>query len=232
MNRLEFVVQALAGWGAAGNVKAELQATVSSWEALLLLALVTVLLGGWLLLRATRRGAPAAPDLSTTHASLVLWAAQGFGAGRIPFAPGTWGSLVGLLWTAVLLRSGDLWVFAVGLLAGLALSVWVCGQAETILREKDPGSVVLDEIAAMPLCFLWVGLKDWVQCGRLPDPERLVESHTWLAVVGVFVLFRAFDIWKPWPVRQSQRLPGGWGVTADDVLAALWTALVTAIVLK
>ena len=88
---------------------------------------------------------------------ITLFVAQGFGVGRIPFAPGTFGSLVGLAWFALLLTGYNLWAYFGGTLLGLALSVWLCGAAERILGKKDPGSVVLDEIAAMPVCFLpWV----------------------------------------------------------------------------
>jgi phosphatidylglycerophosphatase A len=154
-----------------------------------------------------------------------LWIAQGFGVGRIPFAPGTFGSLVGLVWFGLLLATGNLWSFLSGTLLGLFLSVWLCGFAEKILGEKDPGSVVLDEIAAMPVCFgSWIAVQCW-HSRTFPKIElSFIKSH-WLLFVGVFVAFRLFDIWKPWPVRQSQALPGGWGVTIDDVLAAIYVSL-------
>src|SRR5437660_1733665 len=87
----------------------------------------------------------------------ILWIAQGFGAGRIPFAPGTFGSLVGVLWFAVLLLPGNIWFYIGGTFVGIFLSVPFCGAAEKILRRPDPASVVLDEIVAMPVCFVvWV----------------------------------------------------------------------------
>src|SRR5947208_892571 len=87
----------------------------------------------------------------------TLWLAQGFGVGRIPFGPGTFGSMVGLAWFALLALSGSLLVFAAGTIGGFVLSVWLCGEGERILKQRDPGSVVLDEIAAMPVCFAgWV----------------------------------------------------------------------------
>jgi phosphatidylglycerophosphatase A len=152
--------------------------------------------------------------------SVVLWVAQGFGAGRIPFAPGTFGSLVGLLWFFVLLRTGNFWVYLGGTLLGLALSVWLCGKAERILNQTDPSSIVLDEITAMPLCFaVWVGTsREW------PTPDSFFGPRTWLLTALVFALFRIMDIAKPWPIRRSQRLPGGWGVTVDDALAAIYVA--------
>ncbi|SRR6266404_33923 len=152
----------------------------------------------------------------------MLFIAQGFGIGRIPFAPGTWGSVVGVVWFALLLATGKLWVLIIGSIAGVALSVWLCDVAERVLGQKDPGSVVLDEIAAMPVCFFaWLGILVW-RNGTLPAVEQLVSKGNWLVVLGVFAAFRFFDILKPWPVRQSQSLPGGWGITVDDLLAAVY----------
>jgi len=152
--------------------------------------------------------------------SLILWIAQGFGAGRIPIAPGTCGSLIGLLWFFLLLRAGNFWLYLLGTVVGLGLSVWFCGKAERILNQTDPGSIVLDEITAMPLCFVvWVGARpDW------PTAEAFLGPQTWLLTALVFALFRIMDIAKPWPIRRTQKLPGGWGVTVDDALAAVYVA--------
>jgi phosphatidylglycerophosphatase A len=161
---------------------------------------------------------------------LVLWLARGLGVGNIPFAPGTFGSVVGLLWFAVLLATQNIWAFLGGTVSGVLASVWICGKAETILKERDPGSIVLDEICAMPICFVpWVAtellrLKSW------PPLETFFGARTWYLVAIIFVLFRIFDILKPPPVRQSQRLPGGWGVVTDDVLAAVYVCALSLIV--
>jgi len=158
---------------------------------------------------------------------LVLWLARGFGVGRIPIAPGTFGSMVGVLWYALLLVPGNLWSYLSGALLGLALSVWLCGVAEKILGLTDPESVVLDEIAAMPVCFLpWV-LSEWVRLKAMPPVAAFFTARTWMCTALIFVLFRVFDVLKPWPVRQSQNLPGGWGVTLDDFLAASYVALLS-----
>jgi phosphatidylglycerophosphatase A len=159
-----------------------------------------------------------------------LWIAQGFGVGRIPFAPGTFGSLVGIAWFAVLLLPQNVWVFIAGTLAALALSVWLCGEAEKILGQPDPGSVVLDEIAAIPVCFAGWVIFQTVKTGALPGPGYFFSSWNWLAVIGIYAAFRFFDILKPWPVRQSQAFPGGWGVTVDDALAATYVNLVVLLV--
>ena len=159
----------------------------------------------------------------------ILWIAQGFGIGRIRFAPGTFGSLVGLLWFAVLLLPGNTWFCLGGMLAAIFLSVWLCGAAERILNRTDPGSVVLDEIVAVPLCFaVWVG-DYFLRHGVLPAPGYFFSRDAWPLTLAVFAAFRFFDVLKPWPVRQSQRLPAGWGVTTDDLLAALYVNLLAAL---
>lgn len=162
----------------------------------------------------------------------ALWLAQGGGVGRLPLAPGTWGSLVGLLWLVLLTATDNLWLFLGGTLLGLALSVWLGGVAERVLGQTDPGSVVLDEIAAMPVCFLpWVA-RVWFQHGALPSPDNFFASGNVSFTLILFVLFRVFDVLKPWPVRHSQRLPGGWGVTLDDLLAAGYVALIALVVFR
>jgi phosphatidylglycerophosphatase A len=158
--------------------------------------------------------------------AFVLWLAQGFGIGRIPKAPGTFGSVVGLAWFALLLMTRDLGFYLIGCMVGLALSVWLCGAGEKILKARDPGSIVFDEIAAIPICFIgWVAvhLRD---TGSFPTPAFFFSKQHLLPTLGVFAAFRLFDVWKPWPVRQSQSLPGGWGVTVDDALAAVYVNVV------
>jgi phosphatidylglycerophosphatase A len=164
------------------------------------------------------------PRTQDFAAGIIVWVAQGFGVGRIPFAPGTWGSLLGIGWAWLLLWPGSLGFYALGIIAGCLAAVELCGAAERILGQHDPGSVVLDEIVAVPLALggcvgLW-----WWQAGELPHPARL--SQWWPAAAGAFALFRLFDIWKPWPIRRLQSLPGGWGVVADDLAAGLAAAIV------
>jgi phosphatidylglycerophosphatase A len=161
----------------------------------------------------------------------VVWVAQGFGSGRLKPAPGTWGSVVGLLWFAGLVATGSLWAFFGGILLSIPPCVWLCGLAEKALGEQDPGSVVLDEIIAVPLCFAaWVVSQVHVT-GQMPEVSYFFSGNNWLGVGAIFAAFRLFDIWKPWPVKQSQALSGGWGVTVDDLLAALYVNLVSLLVL-
>ena len=128
--------------------------------------------------------------------------------GRKLPAPGTWGSLAGLLAFAVFLpRAGAGAVLVVVAVTGY-LAVALCGEAERRLGEKDPGKIVLDEVVAMPLCFLgWRALP-----GAWPE---------WAVLLAGFAAFRFYDITKVLGIRRLQTLPGGWGVVADDVAAAL-----------
>jgi phosphatidylglycerophosphatase A len=170
---------------------------------------------------------PRRSDLSEALRAMILFLAQGFGVGRIRFAPGTWGSVVGLVWFEALLATTRLELYLLGAVGAVALSIWLCGAAEKILKQKDPSSVVLDEIVAIPFCFLpWI-TSVWLKTGKLPALETFFSGRSLLIVAAIFILFRLFDIWKPWPIRQSQRLPGGWGVTVDDLLAAGYVALLS-----
>jgi phosphatidylglycerophosphatase A len=158
--------------------------------------------------------------------SIRLCVARGLGIGLIPIAPGTFGSIIGLAWFAMLVATGDFWAYLAGAIEGIAFSLWLCDDAEKILGEQDPPSVVIDEIIAIPFCFLpWVAIEG-MRHHALPSVSFFFSgSRIWLTL-GIVVLFRVFDIWKPWPVRQSQRLPGGWGVTVDDLLAAAYVAVI------
>ena len=202
------------------------------WIVLLIGAVALVLFGLWRLPDITKAAAEGdrkalGQVLTETGVALILCVAQGFGIGRVPVAPGTFGSLLGLLWCVLLVASGEYWAYLAGTLFGLAVSVVVCGLAEKILNETDPPSVVFDEIAAMPVCFApWVT----VACARLqgmPPVEHFLTTGAWLWTAVIFALFRAVDVLKPWPIRQSQQLRGGWGVTVDDLLAGMVVGLIS-----
>ncbi len=130
-------------------------------------------------------------------------------------APGTWGSVAGILWYTVAFHNAS----PIGYLFLLALSIYfaigICGEAEERLFKRDPGEVILDEFVAIPLCF--VGLQGAiVQLG----------SWAWLLMLAGFGLFRLFDILKPFGIRGLQSLPGGLGVVVDDLAAAVATCVV------
>ncbi len=151
---------------------------------------------------------------------LVIFVAEGFGSGRLKPAPGTWGTLVGLGWHALLVWLLQPWAWAGVVVATTMLAVPLCARAEKILGKEDPGNVVLDEIVAVPWCFAGAML-----FGAVP-----MVATPWVLWMAVFVGFRFFDIVKPPPIRQLQRLPKGWGVAVDDVAAAIATAAVISLV--
>jgi phosphatidylglycerophosphatase A len=142
------------------------------------------------------------------------------GLGLLRPAPGTWGSLPPAVIAAVLgtLGGEGLAITMAGLLvAGILVSLLLAPWYGRHFGGPDPSQVVCDEIAGMSLCLL-----------LLPWPPLEGQSPWWsvaLAALG-FTLFRAFDIAKPPPIEQSQRLPGGWGVLVDDLLAGIAAAAV------
>ena len=161
---------------------------------------------------------------------LILLVAQGLGTGLSPKAPGTVGTILGLPLFILLLQPGN-FCFFVGMLVFLAIaSVYFCERAEVILNQRDPGSIVIDEIVAVPLCFAgWVSSL-YFSSGEMPGWQYFFNTQNAALAAGVVLLFRVFDIAKPWPVGPSQSLPKGWGVTMDDLLAALYVNIVAGLV--
>ncbi|MBL9192911.1 MAG: phosphatidylglycerophosphatase A [Opitutaceae bacterium] len=158
-------------------------------------------------------GAHAPGWLRTWPTGLVVGLARIGPIGTFRPGPGTWGTGVGLAWFYVVFaRAHPLVVAAGSVLAALA-AVALCGEAEKRLGRTDPGEIILDEVVAVPWCFL-----GWSQF--------LEVAPAWLVLLAGFVLFRIFDIAKPFGIRSLQRFPGGWGVVADDVVAALYANLV------
>jgi phosphatidylglycerophosphatase A len=137
------------------------------------------------------------------------WVASGFGSGLSPFAPGTAGSAAALLpWLA--LRELPWPLFALVVAFAFALGVWASNVVIAKLHIEDPGVIVWDEFVGQ-----------WIALAPLPW-----IAHDWRWIVAAFVLFRTFDIWKPWPVSWADRsIKGGLGVMFDDVLAGACAAL-------
>jgi len=137
--------------------------------------------------------------------------AFGFGTGLAPFAPGTVGSLLGVVLAWITLNMGlitQLWVAVALILAG----IWICGESARRLGIHDHGGIVWDEIAGMYVVLIVTPTAIWA----------------WILAFG---LFRAFDIVKPWPIRDlDHRLGGGLGIMLDDLVAALYAALLLAFV--
>jgi phosphatidylglycerophosphatase A len=147
--------------------------------------------------------APGAPWTLSDRASMLL--ATALGAGYFPFAPGTVGSLVGLafFWP---LHFAPAWAQVAATVILYFVSVLASGRLAARLGRKDPGVVVVDEVVGM-----WVTL--------------LFVPFTPAAAAAGFLLFRALDVFKPWPARQFESLPGGWGIMTDDVMAGIYANL-------
>ena len=143
------------------------------------------------------------PDWRFATSHPIHFLAFGFGSGLAPKAPGTFGTLVGLpLFAALMLLPEASHLIVIALL--FAAGIPICQQTGDALGVPDHGSIVWDEIVAMLLVLEFTPL-----------------AWPWWA--AAFVLFRLFDIWKPFPIRQCDaRLKGGFGVMFDDLLAALY----------
>ena len=129
--------------------------------------------------------------------------------GRKLPAPGTWGSLAGLLYVLVFFRHlGALETIGATVIAGY-VAVGFTGEAARRMGRTDPGEVILDEFVVMPLVFLgW----HFGPGGVWPE---------WAGLLAGFALFRFYDILKPLGIRRLQSWPDGWGIVVDDIAAAL-----------
>jgi len=155
-----------------------------------------------------------------------------FGVGYLPLAPGTWGSMVGVAiylfiwwietnlgiyylhkgWNAEQITA---WIDAVNVIVFIVfclLGIWAAGRATRLFQNKDPQKVVVDEVIGQLLVFMFIPF----------------DVH-WYYVVAGFLLFRLFDIWKPYPIDSLQNLPAGIGVCADDILAAVYAGTCLAV---
>jgi phosphatidylglycerophosphatase A len=146
--------------------------------------------------------------------------------GFIPFAPGTWGSLIGVLLYWLVLRHTSpfattlfyfesvtmvvpmlLWVAELTLIVS-AFGVWAAEKVSLECGVKDPQFVIVDEVSGQLLTYLLA-----------------LGPVSWKYLLLGFILFRVFDIWKPFPARQAESLPGGWGIMADDWIAGVYAAI-------
>jgi phosphatidylglycerophosphatase A len=209
----------------------------------------------------------AAPLLSAASAAatqskprFALFIATAAGLGYLPLAPGTWGSLAGVLLTLV-----PLWTFAGVLIAVTAaqhgdigffisalswrfdpvlcgqivlttlvatIGVWSASRAAQFWGQKDPQRVVIDEVSGQHLALLLgCALPPWGSRVLLGPSDFTLGAVTlgnpvsWKYLLLGFILFRVFDIWKPFPARQAESLPGGWGIMADDWIAGVYAAI-------
>ncbi len=142
----------------------------------------------------------------------VIFLATGCYVGKVPIAPGTFGSLVGLLIWAGLSDIGLIPAFFITV-AVTGCSIWIANEAEKLLEQEDPGCIVIDEIAGMMVALL-----------GLP-------FNLFTATAG-FALFRLVDILKPFPIRLlEKRLTGGVGVVADDIVAGIFANILLRLII-
>ena len=157
---------------------------------------------------------------------LAIFLATGFGVGFIPFGPGTFGSAVGLLIAAGLIATFSLDVVLLQnalILASLLLAgvgIWASGRAERCFERKDAGQIVIDEVCGQVMSFVFMA----------PYLVRLGPAWRWWMLAG-FVMFRIFDMFKPYPINRLQDLEGGFGVMMDDVVAGIYAAALLSLLL-
>ena len=147
--------------------------------------------------------------MSETRPRAAVWIATCLGIGNLP-VPGTFGAAAGLGIVVALTRLpvARSWLPAVVTVAATALfgvGVWAAGRAERSLGRTDPGQIVIDEVVGQMVTLL-----------ARPDAP-------WKWLLAGFVLFRIFDVVKPFPARRAEHLPGGWGVMTDDVIAGVYS---------
>lgn len=153
-----------------------------------------------------------------------------FGLGKLPIAPGTWGSLPPVVAYQVLLYLSAAGLFHpfVNLVAQfffIELASWVCIIYSPVVIEltgkKDPGLVVADEVAGQTLTMLMISIYGMIH------PINICNT----AVLG-FLLFRLFDIVKIWPCRRLEKFPAGWGILADDLAAGLYAGILSLVLIR
>lgn len=162
-----------------------------------------------------RRAASGLAD----HLSLALTT---FGVGYLPLAPGTWGSAVGVaIYVAIgqfvqglaPSASGTAAVVAVSLTAFSLVGIWASDRSIELLGNSDPSEAVVDEVLGQLITFLFVPF-----------------GIAWPFILVGFLLFRLFDIWKPYPIDGLQVLPGGLGVCADDMVAGVYAGVCLSVI--
>jgi len=153
-----------------------------------------------------------------------------FGLGHLRPFPGTWGSLPSVVLAAALITAGigpatHPWVFNAVLVAVVIFFTLACAilgdLAEARFLKKDPSQVVADETAGQALALL-----------RLPAAAVSTPGRIAFSLVLAFLAFRFLDIVKPWPARQIQRVPGGWGVVLDDLVSGFYAWMVVQAVIR
>jgi phosphatidylglycerophosphatase A len=130
-----------------------------------------------------------------------------FGAGYFPIAPGTFASLEAALIYGIAARRLAPLPYLLILAAVFLIGAAAADSTARVLKQKDPRLIVIDEVVGQGIALF-------------------CAPAGWKWIAGGFLLFRLFDVFKPWPIRRLERLPGGWGIMADDVLAGVFSAVI------
>lgn len=144
-----------------------------------------------------------------------------FGIGLLRPAPGTWGSAAAVLLAVAIAQSGAGWVLPVATVLAAALGFWAVPQAIAGSADKDPSEIVIDEVAGQWLAMCFTVIPLWRHGVSILD--------AWPAFVVPFLLFRLFDIWKPWLVGRADRRGDAVGVMLDDLWAGLFAGICSVI---
>jgi phosphatidylglycerophosphatase A len=180
-------------------------------------------------------------DAAQPKPRLALAVATGLGLGYLPKAPGTFGSMLGAFLAVVTITllpptprisvwdlratypyvpfvSSEFFLLSAGSLAILVsvVGVWAADRVATYLQKKDPQIVVVDEVAGQLITYFGLA-------------TTATFAINWQYLLAGFILFRVFDIWKPFPARLAESLPGGLGIMADDWVAGIYAALALAL---
>jgi phosphatidylglycerophosphatase A len=217
----------------------------------------------------TTNSSPApASETARKKPRFALALATALGVGYIPKAPGSLGSLVGIV-VAILTHPisliaivGLLFFSTIGLgfdipmlkghpapvllllpslvallLVGL-IGVWSSSRVSEFAGTHDPQYVVIDEVSGMHLTLVLAIMPLGLPTRLVPGDEASVFALysafsllNWKYLLMGFILFRVFDIWKPWPIRRLEKLPGGWGIMADDWMAGVYAAILLRVAL-
>lgn len=144
-----------------------------------------------------------------------------FYSGHLRPAPGTWGSLAGLIAAMLLHLAGGPLLLVLSTLAMFLLGAWATERHMKETGTHDPGEIVIDEVVGQWLAVLPVSIG--------ASHAGVGITQLWPGLVAAFLLFRAFDIWKPGPIGWCETIPGAWGVMLDDVAAGWIASLCVAI---
>ena len=155
-------------------------------------------------------------EIRSKRIDFVALAIATCGVGYLPLAPGTFGSLVGVGIFWLLVRVNPL-VIVVAILAVTFAGIWAGSRVEQVSGRKDPGKVVVDEVAGQMIALF---------------PLTLFARWSTGAVILSFILFRFFDIVKPYPANRLQDMDGGMGIMFDDLVAGVYGAIVVSIILR